>query len=152
AKPDEWGRFLRYQYLRLDFTAVQQPGLYGVRYGDRESHIFRIEDDVCKRGVWQPTLDYYLPAQMCRMRVNEKYRVWHDVCHLDDARMSPVSHNHFDGYLQGPSTLTSYEPGQPVAGLNRGAWHDAGDWDLRVESQAETIHGLALAWELFRVE
>jgi hypothetical protein len=152
AKPEEWGRFLRYRYLRLDFTDVQAPGLYVARYGERESHVFRIDADVFTRGVWQPTLEYFLPAQMCHMRVNERYRVWHDACHLDDARMSPVSHNHFDGYLQGPATLTSFKPGQPVPGLNRGAWHDAGDWDLRVESQADTIHGLALAWELFHVD
>jgi hypothetical protein len=36
--------------------------------------------------------------------------------------------------------------------LNRGGWHDAGDWDLRVESQADTILGLSLAWELFEVD
>jgi hypothetical protein len=36
-----------------------------------------------------------------------------------------------------------------VPGLNRGGWHDAGDDDLRVESQAGTMHGLALAWEAF---
>jgi hypothetical protein len=59
------------------------------------------------------------------------------------------ANNHFDGYLQGPSTLTKYAPGEPVPGLDRGGWHDAGDDDLRVESQSETVHGLALAWELF---
>ncbi|NLG75002.1 MAG: glycoside hydrolase [Xanthomonadaceae bacterium] len=151
-KPDEWGRFLRYHYLRLDFSDLRTPGLYVVRYGDLKTHVFRIHSDVFKRHVWQPTLEYFLPAQMCHMRVNEKYRVWHGACHLDDARMAPVDHNHFDGYLQGPSTLTKYRPGEPIAGLNRGGWHDAGDWDLRVESQADTIHGLALAWELFEVD
>ncbi|HEY4368907.1 MAG TPA: glycoside hydrolase family 9 protein [Steroidobacteraceae bacterium] len=151
-KPDEWGRFLRYQYARLDFSAIRTPGLYRVRYGDQSTQIFRVHPDVFQRGVWQPTLEYFLPAQMCHMRVNEKYRLWHGACHLDDARMSPVSHNHFDGYLQGPSTLTKYGPGEPVPGLNRGGWHDAGDWDMRVESQADTIHGLALAWELFHVD
>jgi len=25
--------------------------------------------------------------------------------------------------------------------LNRGGWHDAGDFDLRIESQAETVMG-----------
>jgi endoglucanase len=66
--------------------------------------------------------------------------------------MAPVDHNHFDGYVQGSSTLTNYQSGQPVPGLNRGGWHDAGDWDMRVESQADTIYGLALAWELFHVD
>ncbi len=151
-KPEEWGRFLRYQYARLDFTDVKEPGIYLVRYGDLVSHPFRINADVFTREVWQPTLEYFLPAQMCHMKVMEKYRLWHGACHLDDARMAPVNHNHFDGYLQGASTLTNYQPGEPVPNLNRGGWHDAGDWDMRVESQADTIYGLALAWELFKVD
>src|SRR5262245_28944144 len=151
-KPEEWGRFLRYQYARLDFSEVKEPGVYLVRYGDLVSQPFRINENVFAREVWQPTLEYFLPAQMCHMKVMEKYRLWHGACHLDDARMAPVNHNHFDGYLQGPSTLTNYQPGEPVPGLNRGGWHDAGDWDMRVESQADTIYGLALAWELFHVD
>ena len=151
-KPDEWGRFLRYRYARLDFSNVKTPGLYMIRYGDQKTQVFRIGADVFQRHVWQPTLEYFLPAQMCHMRINEKYRLWHGACHLDDARMAPVAHNHFDGYLQGPSTLTDHRPGEPIEGLNRGGWHDAGDWDLRVESQADTIHGLVLAWELFQVD
>jgi endoglucanase len=151
-KPAEWGRFLRYQYARLDFSEVKAPGLYVIRYGDRKTHAFRIHSEVFQRQVWQPTLEYFLPVQMCHMRVAEKYRLWHGACHLDDARMSPVSHNHFDGYLQGPSTLTRFQPGEAIEGLDHGGWHDAGDWDMRVESQADTIHGLALAWELFHVD
>jgi len=86
------------------------------------------------------------------MRVTDAYRVWHGVCHLDDALMAPVDTNHFDGYRQGPSTLTKYMPGDRVPGLNIGGWHDAGDDDLRVESQAGTVHLLSLAWEEFRPE
>jgi endoglucanase len=149
---EAWGRFLRYDYLRLDFSAVEKPGTYVVSYGDVRSHPFRIGADVYQRHVWQPTVESFLPVQMCHVRVNERYRVWHDACHLDDARMAPVDHNHFDGYVQGPSTLTRHAPGEPVPGLNRGGWHDAGDDDLRVESQADTMHGLALAWEAFRPE
>jgi endoglucanase len=151
-KPDEWGRFLRYQYARLDFTEVKEPGVYVIRYGDKTSNPFRINANVFTREVWQPTVEYFLPAQMCHMKVLEKYRLWHGACHLDDARMAPVDHIHFDGYSQGPKTLTNYQPGEPVPNLNRGGWHDAGDWDLRVESQSDTVYGLALAWELFRVD
>jgi hypothetical protein len=147
---EEWGRFLRYDYLRFDFTAVTEPGTYVVRYGDVQSNPFRIRGDVFARGVWQPTVEYFLPIQMCHVRVNDRYRVWHDACHLDDARMAPVSRILFDGYAQGPETLTSFAPGQHVPGLDRGGWHDAGDDDLRIESQADTMHGLALAWEAFR--
>jgi hypothetical protein len=150
VSPPTWGRFLRYDYLRLDFTSIVKPGVYVVSYGDAQSNPFRIGADVYQRHVWQPTVDSFLPVQMCHMRVNERYRVWHDACHLDDARMAPVGYNHFDGYISGPSTLTKYEPGEPVPGLDRGGWHDAGDDDLRIESQAGTMHGLALAWEAFR--
>ena len=150
--PHEWGRFLRYQYLQLDFSQVTQPGMYFVEYGSLRSHAFKIGADVYQRHVWQPTLEYFLPVQMCHMRINDRYRVWHDACHLDDARMAPVNHNHFDGYIQGPSTLTSFKPGEPVPGLNRGGWHDAGDYDLRVESQSETVRGLALAYEEFGID
>jgi hypothetical protein len=64
--------------------------------------------------------------------------------------MAPTDTNHFDGYRQGSSTLTRYKSGDRVPGLDRGGWHDAGDDDLRVESQAGTVHLLSLAWEEFR--
>lgn len=148
----EWGKFLRYDYLQVDFTSVREEGLYKLRYGTSESSVFRIAEDVFDRGVWQPVLEYFLPIQMCHMRVSEKYRVWHDLCHDDDARMAPVNYTHFDGYVQGPSTLTSYKSGDSVPGLNVGGWHDAGDFDLRVESQAGEAYNLTLAYEEFGVE
>jgi hypothetical protein len=152
ATPKEWGKFLRYNYVQLDFSKVETPGMYVVQYGNKRSEPFQISKDVFKNDVWQPTLSYFLPAQMCHMRINDKYRVWHGLCHLDDALMAPVDSNHFDGYIQGKSTLTKYSSGQQVPMLNRGGWHDAGDFDLRVESQAETVHGLTLAYEQFDVK
>ncbi len=152
TQPEKWGTFLRYNYVRFDFTAIQKPGMYIVQYGSYQTVPFQISNDVYNRNVWQPTVEYFLPAQMCHMRVNERYRVWHGWCHLDDARMAPVDSVHFDGYAQGPSTLTGFKPGDNVPGLNRGGWHDAGDYDLRVESQAETVQGLALAYEEFKVK
>ena len=65
--------------------------------------------------------------------------------------MAPVDYNHFDGYRQGPSTLTRYKPGDVVPGLNAGGWHDAGDFDLRVESQSGEVYILTLAYESFNV-
>ena len=152
ATGQEWGQFLRYNYVKFDFTDVKEEGLYKVVYGTSESSIFRVAADVYDRGVWQPVLEYFLPVQMCHMRVNEKYRVWHGLCHNDDARMAPVSYNHIDGYVQGDSTLTKYKPGDIVPGLNVGGWHDAGDYDLRVESQAGEFYILALAYEAFDID
>ena len=149
-EPKVWGKFLRYQYLTADFTQVTEPGLYQVRYQNSCSSIFRIAPDVYDRGVWQPVIEYFLPVQMCHMRVSEKYRVWHDACHMDDALMAHVG-NHIDGYDQRPG-LSKFKEGEPVPGVNIGGWHDAGDFDLRVESQAGESYILALAYEQFHPE
>jgi len=152
AEPRFWGNFLRYAYATLDFSGVDIPGVYELSYGDKRSHPFQIAENILKQNAWQPTLEYYLPVQMCHMRVNEKYRVWHGICHLDDALMAPTDHNHFDGYRQGPSTLCDFSSGDPVPGLGVGGWHDAGDYDLRVESQAGTVHRLAMMIEEFGLD
>lgn len=149
-KPKQWGQFLRFNYFQLDFTDVKTEGVYRVKYEDFLTEPFRIGKSIYEKDVWQPTLEYFLPVQMCHMRVNEGYRVWHDLCHMDDALMAPVDTNHFDGYIQGPSTLTDFKPGEQVPGLNIGGWHDAGDYDLRVESQAGTVWVLTMAYEQFR--
>jgi hypothetical protein len=152
SKPALWGSFLRYNYLKFDFSPVKQEGLYFIKYGNEQSQPFRIASDVYKRNVWQPTLEYFLPIQMCHMRVNEKYRVWHGLCHMDDARMAPTDYNHFDGYVQGSSTLTDFKSGDHVPGFNIGGWHDAGDYDLRVESQSGEVYILIMAYEAFKIK
>lgn len=151
--PKDWGKFLRYRYLQFNFSSVTTPGMYMVQYGDYRSEPFQISADVFRRHVWQPTMEYFLPVQMCHMRINERYRVWHGACHLDDARMAPLNHNHFDGYIQGPSALQDkFRTGEVVPGLAQGGWHDAGDFDLRIESQAETVHMLSLIYETFKTD
>jgi endoglucanase len=147
--PATWGEFLRYRYRTFDFSNVTRPGMYVISYGAARTHPFRIAADVYSRGAWQPTIDYFLPAQMCHVRVEEQYRVWHGVDHLDDARMAYPDSNHFDGYRQGPSTLTKFKAGERVPGLDVGGWHDAGDDDLRIESQADEVYILASMYELF---
>ena len=149
GKAKHWGKFLRYQYLSFDFSAVKQAGMYVLEYRGQTTHPFAISDEVYSRHAWQPTLEYFLPVQMCHMRVNEKYRVWHDHCHHDDALMSPVNLNHFDGYISGESTLSKFAPGERVPNLNKGGWHDAGDYDLRVESQIGTVWLLSKMVEEF---
>jgi hypothetical protein len=134
----------------VDFSNIKGEGSYVVRYGDSKSPVFRIADDVFERGVWQPVVEYFLPVQMCHMRVNEKYRVWHDRCHMDDARMAPVG-NHIDGYDQQPD-ISPFKAGERVEGVDVGGWHDAGDFDLRVESQAGECYILSLAYENFHPE
>lgn len=148
VRPEEWGEFLRYRYAKVDFSDVSLPGLYQIRYGEGRSSVFRVDSRVYDRGVWQPVVEYFLPNQMCHMRVNEKYRVWHGLCHMDDARMAQNT-NAFDGYVQ-QSGLSPFQPGDRVDGVAVGGWHDAGDYDLRIESQAGEAYILAMTYEQFR--
>lgn len=85
APVKRWGRFLRYDYAVFDFSTVREPGGYIVRFGEAESSPFVIAADVYRRDVWQPTLETFLPVQMCHVRVVDRGRIWHNACHLDDA-------------------------------------------------------------------
>ena len=148
----KWGRFLRFEYAIFDFTDVREAGMYMVQYESQSTPPFRISRDVFRNGVWQPTLETYFPVQMCHMRVVDRYRVWHGACHLDDALQAPPSHVHFDGYRQGAETDTPYSTDQHIPHLDKGGWHDAGDYDLAAGSQAQTTYVLTLAHEAFGVD
>ena len=148
--PKLWGNFLRYKYLYFNFSDVAEDGLYKIKYGAFTSNEFEIKNNIYSENVWQPTLEYFLPEQMCHMKITDRFKVWHGVCHMDDAQMAPINHDHFDGYSQGESTLTKYSSGEHIPGLNIGGWHDAGDYDLRIESQAATVYRLCQIYELFR--
>ncbi len=142
------GKFLRYTYATADFSDITTPGAYVIRYGQSESPVFRIDKDVFDRGVWQPVIEYFLPVQMCHMRVSDKYRVWHDACHLDDALMADPG-NYFDGYTQMEGVNSKLKAGEHSHGLDMGGWHDAGDYDLRIESQMGESFILTKVWEEF---
>lgn len=144
----DWGDFYRYHYLHLDFTSVQDPGLYKIRYGEEETGTFRIGSHIHETG-WHPTLDVWFPVQMDHMFVNEAYRVWHGAAHLDDAIQAPLNHQHFDGYSMGESTGTRYAPGERIPGLNIGGWFDAGDFDIRTGSHSATVQSMVNTWEDF---
>jgi endoglucanase len=147
-----WGKWLRYQYARFDFSSLHEPGMYAIEYAGHLNAPFRIAKDVYREHVWQASLDTYLPVQMDHVKVREGYRIWHGPSHLDDARQAPVNYTHFDGYSMGPSTDSPFAPGEHIPGLDRGGWYDAGDYDIRTESQARVVTDLALAREYFQVD
>jgi endoglucanase len=147
--PEPWGRYKRYHYRRFDVSDVSEEGVYVLEYGDESTEPFRIADDIFA-DIWHATLDVFFPVQMDHVLVNEAYRVWHGASHLDDARQAPVNHEHFDLYAQGPTTDTPYEPGEHIPGLNVGGWYDAGDYDIRTQSQYGTVINLVSTWETFR--
>jgi hypothetical protein len=151
ATPAPWGDYLRYRYSRFDFSRVAAPGLYVIAYDGQRTAPFPIAGDIYA-AAWHPTLDVYLPEQMDHMRVVEAYRVWHGDSHRDDARQAPVNHEHFDLYAQGPTTDTDYKPGEHIPGLNVGGWLDAGDYDIRTQTQYAIVRTLVHGWEDFRPE
>lgn len=150
AAPSDWGAWKRYRYRRFDFSGIRDEGIYVIEYGSRRTAPFRIAPDVYA-DVWYPTLDIFFPVQMDHVTVNEAYRVWHGASHLDDALQAPVDHEHFDLYAQGPTTDTSYEPGEHIPGLNVGGWYDAGDYDIRTQTQYYVVNTLVNVWENFRL-
>jgi hypothetical protein len=146
-----WGRFLRYDYAIFDFSAVRDPGAYVVRYGDARTPPFLISPDVYLHDVWQPTLETFLPVQMCHVRVIDRGRIWHGACHMDDALQAPPGLDlaFIEGYKQGPETETPFAADRHMPGLARGGWHDAADHDLAGGAQAWATHLLALTRETF---
>ncbi|MFY9514852.1 MAG: glycoside hydrolase family 9 protein, partial [Dysgonamonadaceae bacterium] len=145
----EWGRYLRYNYIKFDFSSVKEPGLYFIQYGDQKTNTFPIASDVYD-NIWHPTSDVWFPVQMDHMMVNEAYRVWHGVPFLDDALQAPLHHQHFDGYWRGDTTDTKYKPLDRIPGLNVGGWFDAGDFDIQTGSHCNAVLSLVDTWEKFK--
>lgn len=145
-----WGDFLRYNYAKFDFSPVNEPGIYFIRYGDQKTNTFCIDKNVYQ-NIWHPTLDVWFPVQMDHMEVNEAYRVWHGEPYRDDCLQAPVNHEHFDGYRQGPTTETKYKSLERIPNMAIGGWFDAGDFDIQTGSHNSVISSFVQAWENFRV-
>lgn len=146
SKLDVWGNFLRYNYCKFDFSAVKEPGIYRIQYGNTVSDPFPIGKNTYS-NTWHPTLDVWLPVQMDHMFVKEAYRVWHGNPHQDDALQAPTDTAIHDGYRMGKTTGTKYKPLEHIPGLNIGGWFDAGDFDIQTGSHNTTIAYLVGAWE-----
>jgi len=146
-----WGKYLRYNYATFDFSEIEEPGIYVIEIEGRRTGPVPVSADVLATA-WHPTLDVFMPVQMDHMFVNEAYRVWHGRSHLDDARQAPPNHLHFDLYAMGPTTETDFEPGEHIPGLAVGGWFDAGDYDLRTQTNTTVVSGLVHTWEEFRPE
>jgi endoglucanase len=149
AKVQPWGSYLRYQYATADFSAVNRTGLYYIQYGSQKTETFPIGPNVYD-NVWHPTADVWFPVQMDHMLVNEAYRVWHGLSHMDDALQAPLNIQHFDGFRMGASTDTKYKPLERIPGLAVGGWFDAGDYDLQGASTAGTLTTFVDIWDAFK--
>ena len=151
GQPEQWGQYLRYNYGIFDFSHVTEPGIYQLEYRDQTTSAFRI-DDAIFADVWQPTLDFFFPVQMDHMLVREAYRVWHGRSHMDDALQAPPNYEHFDLYAHDENLDTDFEVFEHIPGLNYGGWYDAGDYDIRTQSQYQTVQELVHVYEKFGID
>ena len=146
-----WGKYLRYNYAKFDFSSVKEPGVYYIKYGNQATNTFRISPDVYK-NIWHPTLDVWFPVQMDHMEVNEAYRVWHGAPFLDDCLQAPLNEQHFDGYSMGDTTDTKYKPLERIPNMAVGGWFDAGDFDIQTGSHNSVISSFADVWEDLKID
>lgn len=144
ARP--WGHYLRYDYRTFDFSSVKAPGLYEIAYEGQKTLSFRIDPNIYA-DAWHATNDVYFPVAMDHMFVQEAYRVWHGDSHRDDALQAPPNNEHLDLYGSGPTTDTKYKPFEHIPGLNVGGWFDAGDFDIRTQSQYAVVQSLVQSWD-----
>lgn len=144
-----WGKYLRYNYAKFDFSQVKEPGIYFIQYGDQKTNTFSIDKDVYA-DVWHPTMDVWFPVQMDHMQVNEAYRVWHGEPYRDDCLQAPLNHQLFDGYKMGNTTDTKYKPLERIPNMAVGGWFDAGDFDIQTGSHNMVISQFVDIWEIFK--
>ena len=146
-----WGGYLRYNYAKVDFSSVKEPGVYYLQYGEQKTNTFTIGPDVYE-NIWHPTLDVWFPVQMDHVQVNEAYRVWHGEPYKDDCLQAPVNWQHFDGYRQGPTTETKYKPYERIPNMAVGGWFDAGDFDIQTGSHNSVVSSFVESWETLKVD
>lgn len=149
GRTNAWGDYFKYHYIKFDFTEVQEPGVYFIKYGDYVTNNFIINDDVYDK-ITDATSDVWIPIHMNHMAVNEAYRVWHGEPFKEGYLQAPPSTDHFDLHSQGPTTDTKYKALEHIPGLNIGGFFDAGDFDIETGSNINVVQNFVTAWELFK--
>ena len=148
GKIQNWGPYFKYNYVKFDFSSVQEPGVYFLRYGDVQTGNFIIADDVLDR-ITDATSDVWIPIHMNHMMVNEAYRIWHGEPFREGYLQAPANTDHFDLHSQGPID-TKYKAYQLIPGLNVGGFFDAGDFDIETGSNISVVQNLVSDWERFK--
>ena len=143
AKVQPWGPYLRYNYVTADFSAVDRTGLYYIQYGSQKTETFPIGPNVYD-NIWHPTADVWFPVQMDHMFVNEAYRVWHGLPHMDDALQAPAQLPALRRLPDGADDRDAVRARRAHPRPAVGGWFDAGDFDIR--DRAPRQHGHATSW------
>ncbi len=146
--PMAWARYI---YRKFDFSSVNDPGMYVIRYGGERSDPFPIAPNVYDR-TWQASLSVFLAVQMDHMKVREGYRIWHGQTFADDALQAPLNTQWFDGWSMGSGTDSDFAPYEHIPGLAAGGWFDSIDYDLDTAKNLGVIQDLALAFDEFGID
>lgn len=149
GKITPWGDYFKYHYVKFDFSAVNTPGIYYIRYGDYVTNNFIIEENVYDK-ITDATSDIWIPIHMNHMYVKEAYRVWHGEPFKEGYLQAPPNTDHFDLHWQGPTTDTKYKGLEPIPGLNVGGFFDAGDFDIETGSNINVVQNFVQTWEYFK--
>ncbi len=147
----KWGKYLRYNYIKADFSDIVEPGIYYIEYGKQKTNVFPISENVYAT-TWYPTLDVWFPEQMDHMQVKEGYRVWHSAPHMDDVLQAPINTPHFDMFEQGAETYSPYKSYDFIDGFDKGGWFDAGDFDIEAGSHCNVLTNFVTLWDEFHPE
>ena len=143
-----WGDFYKYKYARFDFSGVQEPGVYFLRYGNVTTGNFIIDPTVYDK-ITVATSDVWIPVHLNHMAVNEGYRLWHGEPFKEGYLQAPPNTDHFDLHWQGPTTDTRFKGLELIPGLNVGGYFDAGDFDIETGSNISVVQNLITYWEQF---
>ena len=146
-----WGDYFKYKYARFDFSAVTDPGVYFLEYGDTRTGNFIIDPSVYDK-ITVATSDVWIPVHMNHMAVHEAYRLWHGEPFKEGYLQAPPGTDHFDLHWQGPTTDTRFKALELIPGLNVGGYFDAGDFDIETGSNISVVMNLITLWEQFRSE
>ena len=146
-----WGEYYKYNYAKFDFSALKEPGVYFLKYGDVQTGNFIIDPSVYDK-ITVATSDVWIPVHMNHMAVHEAYRLWHGEPFKEGYLQAPPSTDHFDLHWQGPTTDTKYKALELIPGLNVGGYFDAGDFDIETGSNISVVMNLITLWEQFRSE
>jgi hypothetical protein len=144
--------YMQDSFATFDFSDLKAPGEYRVVWSGGETDWFPVRASVFEDRLWHPTLDTFIPFEMCHAAVAFPAGVaGHGRCHLDDGSRVPAHFTGPDGFVSYECEGTPYKAGEHIP-LGVGGWHDAGDFDLNVPAQSFVVWMLALAWEEFRLD
>ena len=144
-----WGDYYKYNYVKFDFSSVNTPGIYYIKYGNFKTNDFLIGKNVYDK-MTDATSDVWIPIHMNHMYVKEAYRVWHGEPFKEGYLQAPPNTDHFDLHSQGPVTDTKFKALELIPGLNVGGFFDAGDFDIETGSNINVVQNFVQAWESFK--